>query len=61
MFDFLKGYKTVLGIIGLVVVGLLGQYDLLPVDLMDSLNTFFQGLTGYGLVMKAERFLSKKK
>jgi len=59
--DFLKGYKTVVGLIGLVVVALLSQYHVLTGDLVASLNTFFQGLVGYGLVMKANRFLEKKK
>jgi len=59
--DFLKGAKTVIGILGLVAIALLRQFDLLPIEALDSLQTVFQGLVGFGLVMKAERFLAKKK
>lgn len=63
-FDFAKGYKSLLGILGLVAVGIVRQYELLPEDALQTLQTLFQGLLGYGLVLKAQRLLywtSKKK
>jgi len=43
--------KTVQGIIGLVVIGLLQKYkiDILPSDLLDTLEILFYGWTGLGL------------
>ena len=63
-FDFLKGFKSLAGVAGLVAVGILRQYEILPADALDTLQTLFQGLLGYGLVLKAQRLLywtSKKK
>jgi hypothetical protein len=58
-FDILKGWKTVLGITGLVAVGILGQYNVLPDELAKSLDVFFQGLVGIGLTMKLQRWIGK--
>lgn len=56
---FLSGWKTIIGIVGMVAVYILGKQAILPElltpSLLDSMWAFFGGLTGLGVLAKFER------
>ncbi len=55
---WLTGLKTVLGVVGWVIVTVLGVLGYLPADTVTALQTATGGLVAVGLLAKLERFSS---